>query len=73
MKQYRAVAYTEAMHRLCIGCHVKKAKEKKKPEMTRCAWCHKDRRDVIDARGVALRRRGLMGQEVVLPPVEAGR
>jgi nitrate reductase gamma subunit len=73
VKQYRAVAYTEAMHRLCIGCHVKKAKENKKPEMTRCAWCHMDRRDVIDARGVALRRRGLMGQEVVLPPGEAGR
>ncbi|MBZ5630497.1 MAG: Ni/Fe-hydrogenase cytochrome b subunit [Acidobacteriia bacterium] len=72
VKQYRAVAYTEAMHRLCIGCHVKKAKENKKPEMTRCDWCHKDKRQVIDSREIVLRRRGLTGINVVLPPPDAG-
>ncbi|MGA3126242.1 MAG: NrfD/PsrC family molybdoenzyme membrane anchor subunit [Candidatus Korobacteraceae bacterium] len=71
VKQHRAVAYTEAMHRLCIGCHVKKAQEKSKPEMTRCDWCHKDRRELIDSREVVLHRAGLMGQNVVLPAPEA--
>ena len=70
VKNYQAVAYTEAMHRLCIGCHVKKAQEKKKPEMTRCDWCHKDKREVIDSRELILRRAGLTGQDVVLPPRE---
>jgi Ni/Fe-hydrogenase subunit HybB-like protein len=73
VKQYRAVAYTEAMHRLCIGCHVKKAKEKNKPEMTRCAWCHKEKREVIDSREIALRRRGLTAIDVVLPPANVGK
>ncbi len=68
VKHYQAIAYAEAMHRLCLGCHTQKAKEKNKPEMTRCDWCHKERRDIIDARDVVLRRRGLMGQDVVLPP-----
>jgi len=71
VKNYRAVAYTEAMHRMCIDCHVKKAQEKNKPEMTRCDWCHKDRRDVIDSRGLVLRKAGLMGENVVLPTREA--
>jgi Zn finger protein HypA/HybF involved in hydrogenase expression len=71
VKRYRAVAYTEAMHRLCIGCHVKKAQEKSKPEMTRCDWCHKDRREVIDSHELVLRRAGLTGQNVVLPTPEA--
>jgi Zn finger protein HypA/HybF involved in hydrogenase expression len=71
VKHYRAVAYTEAMHRMCIDCHVKKAQEKNKPEMTRCNWCHKDRRDVIDSRELVLRKAGLMGENVVLPTREA--
>jgi Ni/Fe-hydrogenase subunit HybB-like protein len=68
VKKYQAPAYVEAMHRMCLSCHLQKAKEKNKPEMTRCDWCHKERRDVIDARDVTLRRKGLMGQGVVLPP-----
>ena len=68
IKQYRAVAYTEAMHRLCIGCHLKKAQENKKPELTRCEWCHMDKRQVIDSRELTLRRLGLHGTDVVLPP-----
>jgi hypothetical protein len=67
VKRYRAIAYTEAMHRLCIGCHVTKAKEKGKPEMTRCDWCHKERRELIDSREIVLHRQGLHGQNVVLP------
>jgi Zn finger protein HypA/HybF involved in hydrogenase expression len=71
VKKYRAVAYTEAMHRMCIGCHVKKAKENNKPDMVRCAWCHKERRDVLDSRTLVLRR--IAGDNVVLPPVEIGK
>jgi hypothetical protein len=59
VKQYPSVAYTEAMHRLCIGCHIKKAKENKK---------HKEKREVIDSREIALRRRGLTATNVMLPP-----
>jgi len=69
VKKYRAVAYTEAMHRLCLGCHVQKAKEKNKPDMMRCAWCHQERRELIDSREIILRRRGLLGH-VVLPTGE---
>ncbi len=69
IKKYQAPAYTEAMHHMCLSCHVEKAKEKNKPEMTRCDWCHKERRDVIDARDISLLKKGLMGQDVVMPPV----
>jgi Ni/Fe-hydrogenase subunit HybB-like protein len=69
IKSYRAVSYTEAFHRLCIGCHVKKAAEKNKPEMTRCEWCHKESRDVIDAREIDLRRRTAGTGSPVLPPI----
>lgn len=55
VKTYRAVSYTEAMHRLCVGCHVKNGAAKNKPEMARCAWCHKETRPVVDARDVAFR------------------
>ena len=67
VKKYQAVSYTNAMHELCIGCHTKKAVEKKKPEMTRCAWCHKDSRETIDSRELMLRRAGLIGKGIMLP------
>ena len=66
VKHYPAVAYTEAMHRLCIGCHVKKAQEKSKPEMGRCDWCHKEKRNVLDASGIRLEQ-DFVGRGVVLP------
>ena len=66
MKHYLASGYTEAMHRLCIGCHVQKAQEKNKPEMTRCAWCHKEKRNVSDASGIR-REQDFVGRGVVLP------
>jgi len=68
IKTYQAVSYTEAMHRLCIGCHIQKAKEKNKPEMTRCAWCHKDNPEILNARDLMLSRYGLNRASVVLPP-----
>jgi Ni/Fe-hydrogenase subunit HybB-like protein len=68
IKKYQAVSYTEAMHRLCLGCHRKKAVEKNKPAMAQCAWCHKESRNVLDNRSIILQRRGLMGKDIVLPP-----
>lgn len=68
VKNYQAVSYTNAMHELCIGCHTKMAIVKKKPEMTRCGWCHKENRDLIDSRDVVLRRAGLIGKGILLPP-----
>jgi Ni/Fe-hydrogenase subunit HybB-like protein len=70
IKNYRAVSYVEAMHRLCIGCHVKEAVARNKPEMTRCGWCHGETREVIDARDVELRRRSVGSGSPVLPPSE---
>jgi Ni/Fe-hydrogenase subunit HybB-like protein len=69
IKNYRAVSYTEAMHRLCLGCHLKKAVELKKPEMTRCGWCHKESQQVIEARDLELRRRTAGSGSPVLPPI----
>jgi hypothetical protein len=69
VKKYQAASYTESMHRLCVGCHVKNAALKSKPEMARCAWCHKETRPVVDARDVAFRGEGLVGRSIVMPPV----
>jgi Ni/Fe-hydrogenase subunit HybB-like protein len=73
IKQYQAVAYTDAMHRLCIGCHIQKAKEKNKPEMTRCAWCHKENPEILNSRDLILTRYGLSHGSVVLPPPNIGK
>ncbi len=68
---YRVVAYTarsysDSMHGLCIGCHRQEAVKRVKPDMPRCAWCHKDVRTFIDAAG--LRQAGATaGTSVVLP------
>ncbi|HLI62965.1 MAG TPA: Ni/Fe-hydrogenase cytochrome b subunit [Terriglobales bacterium] len=68
IKNYNAVSYTDAFHRMCIGCHTKKAAEKHKPEMTRCAWCHKEDPAMLQARDLELRRR-LGSGSPVLPPL----
>ena len=56
------------MHELCVGCHQTAAREQNKPELARCAMCHKERRDVVDATGLALYEHGPLGSRVVLPP-----
>ncbi len=71
-KNYQAVSYTEAMHRLCLDCHIKQAKANNKPEIARCGECHKDRRDIIDSKELVLRRAGL-GDNLVLPPSDIVR
>ena len=70
IKTYVAPAYVDAMHELCIGCHAKVAKQENKPEVARCAECHKGNLDFSEAESLLYRRRALAGRRVVLPPAK---
>lgn len=70
VKTYLAVSYVQAMHEMCVGCHQTAAREQNKPELARCAMCHKERRDAVDATDLALYGHGPVGTRVVLPPVQ---
>ena len=40
--KYDALSYTDAMHKLCVSCHVIKVSELKyRPNLTQCSTCHK--------------------------------
>jgi len=40
--RYYTLSYTDALHNLCVSCHLKKAKESAdKPYLARCSTCHK--------------------------------
>jgi Ni/Fe-hydrogenase subunit HybB-like protein len=69
IKTYVAPAYVDAMHELCIGCHAKVAERENKPEIARCAECHKGKLDFSEARNLLYQRRALAGRQVVLPPL----
>jgi len=69
IKSYTAPAYVDAMHRLCIGCHAKVAERENKPDVARCAECHKGNLNFSEAENVLDHRRALMGRGMVLPPV----
>ncbi len=68
LRRYEAPGYADAAHQLCTGCHAERVKQGAKPEMARCAWCHRDRRDFVDAGGFAFRDPRLAGKRLVLPP-----
>ncbi|MBN2437256.1 MAG: Ni/Fe-hydrogenase cytochrome b subunit [Deltaproteobacteria bacterium] len=70
VKQYMAPSYVDAMHRGCISCHREKAALLKKPDLFRCANCHRDIRHFIDDENLAKQRQKLMGKTVILPPIE---
>ncbi len=39
---YEILSYTDALHNLCVSCHMKKSKEiKDKSDLARCSTCHK--------------------------------
>jgi len=41
-KKYLTLSYTDAMHNLCVSCHIKKSKIlKNKQDLPRCTTCHK--------------------------------
>lgn len=67
LKQYQAIGYAQAMHQLCISCHVLVAKEKAKPDLARCTNCHKEKRDFVDIPGLRYRRQESGGKGVALP------
>ena len=69
VKQYRGVGYVQAMHQLCIACHVRRAREETKPELARCTDCHKERRDLIDARDPASGQGEVIGRGMLLPAI----
>ena len=49
VKTYQTVGYVEAMHTLCIGCHVNLARQNNKPGFAQCTTCHKEPRPLDDA------------------------
>ena len=49
VRQYKAGGYVPAMHKLCLDCHIQRAKQEQKPEFARCTTCHRERRSVTDA------------------------
>ena len=57
------------MHRLCIGCHARVAERENKPDVARCAECHKGNLNFSEAENVLYHRRALVGRGVVLPPL----
>lgn len=67
IKQYNAIGYVSAMHQLCIGCHAEEGPKKKKPELARCANCHRDSAEIL-AGTVLSNRRRLAGKRLILPP-----
>ena len=70
IKSYMAPSYVDAMHQLCIDCHAKVALKENKPEIARCAECHKGKLNYSDAENLLYRRRALAGRLVVLPPAK---
>lgn len=68
IKTYAAPAYVDAMHELCIGCHAKVAKQENKPDVARCAECHKGELNFSEAENLLNQRRALAGRRVVMPP-----
>jgi Ni/Fe-hydrogenase subunit HybB-like protein len=72
VKKYRAMGYVDAMHRLCIGCHVKKTGElPEKPDLERCVNCHREKRAVVAAPQLADRYGKENNRGVVLPYLES--
>lgn len=41
-KNYFILSYTDALHNLCVSCHLKESKQlKDKPDLAKCSTCHK--------------------------------
>lgn len=72
VKSYDARGYVDAMHSLCIDCHNKKAESVQKPDLPRCATCHKDLKDYVDDPKLTKGRHRLIGKNVVVPFVQDG-
>jgi Ni/Fe-hydrogenase subunit HybB-like protein len=69
VKAYRAAGYVQAMHEMCIGCHVELARTSGKPEFARCANCHKERRSLVDADKTLASEQVAVGKGILLPRI----
>ncbi len=67
---YVAPSYVDAMHTLCIGCHANVALKEHKPEIARCAECHKGKLAYSEAQNYLYRRQEPAGRLVILPPAK---
>lgn len=75
VQNYRAVGYADAMHRLCLGCHAKKAgATPEKPDLARCINCHREKRAVVAVPELADRYGKESSRSVILPlPEKSGQ
>lgn len=73
VKNYDAGGYAEAMHSLCIDCHKKKAQSVQKPDLPRCATCHKDLKNYVDDPKLKSKKQNLIGKNVIVPFVTDGK
>lgn len=67
IKTYDARGYVDAMHKMCIDCHKKKAESVQKPDLARCATCHQGIKDTVDDPELSENRHRLIGKNVMLP------
>ncbi len=71
VKEYRAIGYVEALHRLCIRCHTERSAEVNKPDLARCATCHREPREIVKAEDLAERYRKRRNRgSVILPGLD---
>ena len=73
IETYEANSYAEAMHMMCIDCHVQVAVEKEKPVLSRCETCHEGQRDLVDADVLIKSKSDLVGKRMVLPPLSRSK
>lgn len=73
LNSYQATGYVNAMHDLCVKCHTDESVIEDRPNLYRCATCHKEQRDIVDAKGNNLRKKKLVGKRMILPPIYRDR
>jgi len=67
--KYTTPSYADAMHKMCIGCHLRIAAKENKPEIARCAECHTGQSNLTQEDRLLSRRQAVAGRLVVLPPI----
>jgi len=70
VRQYQAPGYADVMHRLCTPCHARRAEAVAKPDLARCATCHRERFVPPERRLAQTGEPGLVGKRLLLPPAE---
>jgi Ni/Fe-hydrogenase subunit HybB-like protein len=68
VRQWQALGYVHAMHRMCIGCHARRAERTGEHAVAQCAACHRADRAPAAARTLLGRGRPAGSKQIVLPP-----